>query len=74
MKVKCIDDLVDGVTKGKEYKVTNLFIRNDINLYGIVDNYGVYNEFRADRFIIVEKDKLEVLTEWQGVEISIKLY
>ena len=74
MKVKCIDGLVDGLTTGKEYEVTNLFIRNDIDLYGLIDNYGVYSEFKSNRFVIVEKDKLEVLTEWHGMEISIKLH
>ena len=74
MEVKCIDDLVCGLTKDKNYSVTNLFIRNDINLYGMIDNYGTYNEFKADRFIINQSEKLEVLTRWKGVEISIKLF
>lgn len=53
MVVKCINDMVDGISMGKVYKVYNVVKRNDIYSYWLKDDYGVFNEFKADRFEIL---------------------
>lgn len=76
MKVICIKDGVDGLTKGKVYEVTNLFIRNDcgfLGLYGLRDNYGVYNEYNVGRFNIIDGEKIELKSEKNGLILSILL-
>ena len=53
--VECIDDLVDGLSKHRLYKVINTRLREDGKLsYFLFDDYGLYNEFRSDRFRIEE--------------------
>lgn len=54
-KVKCINDLVDGITKGQIYDVSVIRKRNDKLLnYFLKDDYGQYNEFKSDRFEVVD--------------------
>lgn len=50
MKVKCKNDLVDGLTVGNEYNVYGIYIRKNSIVYGIIDDYGVMNEFNINRF------------------------
>lgn len=53
--VECIDDLVDGLSKNRLYKVFHIKKRKDGKLsYFLFDDYGLYNEFRSDRFRIEE--------------------
>lgn len=55
LKVKCINDLVDGLSKGKIYDVTVIRKRNDGLLsFWLKDDYGQYTEFKSDRFEIIE--------------------
>jgi len=58
MYKRCINGQVDGVSENRIYKISenNIKVGTDgISRYWILDDYGVYNEFRADRFIDVEK-------------------
>ena len=73
MKVRCVDGLVDGLTKEKEYDITHIFIRKDGILYGLIDNYGTYNEFKAERFEFVEDKKIDILVQGCGVAVSVLL-
>ena len=51
--VKCVNDLVDGLSKNRLYKVINVKLREDGSLsYFLFDDYGHYNEFKSDRFRI----------------------
>nr|WP_312985462.1 hypothetical protein [Clostridioides sp.] len=52
MDVTCVDDWVDGITEGKDYSVLEVLKRSDGVFYGILDDYGVLNHFRAKRFKI----------------------
>lgn len=55
LKVKCVNDLVDGISKGLIYDVSVVRKREDGLLgYFIKDDYGQYNEFKSNRFEIVE--------------------
>ncbi|MGV2640038.1 hypothetical protein GNF86_01095 [Clostridium perfringens] len=38
---------------GKVYKVYNVIKCNDTYSYWLKDDYGVFNEFKADRFKII---------------------
>lgn len=53
--VLCIDDLVDGLTMYKIYEVKyikiNYFNESRID---IIDDYGIYNTYFANRFIFVD--------------------
>lgn len=53
MIVKCINDMVDGISMSKVYKVYNVIKCNDTYSYWLKDDYGVFNEFKADRFKII---------------------
>lgn len=53
MIVKCINDMVDGISMGKVYKVYNVIKHNDTYSYWLKDDYGVFNEFKANRFKII---------------------
>lgn len=53
MDLICINDLVDGLTKGKIYKVISRYCREDGVYYGIYDDYGAYNSYKSDRFMII---------------------
>lgn len=53
MIVKCINDMVDGISIDKIYKVHNVIKHNDTYSYWLKDDYGVFNEFKADRFKIL---------------------
>lgn len=73
MRVKCVNASVDGLTQYRHYDVTKIFIRpGGVVLYGMIDDYGQYNEFNANRFIKVSGE-VTLLTELDGIEISIKL-
>jgi hypothetical protein len=72
MKVKCIKDAVDGLTLGKEYVVTDIFIRVSGIFYGMIDDYGTYDEYRAERFVHLDGG-LDTLIKWNGLSVSIKL-
>lgn len=53
--VKCISDSVDGLTRGKIYNILVIKKRNDELLsYFLKDDYGIYTEYRSDRFEIVD--------------------
>lgn len=53
--VKCIDDLVDGISKNKLYNVSTIRKHSNGSLsYFIKDDYGQYNEFLSKRFEIIE--------------------
>ena len=45
--------MVDGISMGKVYKVYNVIKCNDTYSYWLKDDYGVFNEFKADRFKII---------------------
>ncbi|HAT4302192.1 TPA: hypothetical protein I9089_002297 [Clostridium perfringens] len=45
--------MVDGISMGNIYKIYNVIKRNDIYSYWLKDDYGVFNEFKADRFEIL---------------------
>lgn len=51
--VKCINDMVDGISIGKIYKVYNVIKHNDTYSYWLKDDYGIFNEFKANRFEIL---------------------
>ncbi|MBO3356144.1 hypothetical protein [Clostridium perfringens] len=53
MIVECINDMVDGISMGKVYQVYNIIKCNDTYSYWLKDDYGVFNEFKADRFKIL---------------------
>ena len=53
MIVKCINDMVDGISMGNIYKVYNVIKCNNTYSYWLKDDYGVFNEFKADRFKII---------------------
>ncbi|MBO3398535.1 hypothetical protein JJB71_13400 [Clostridium perfringens] len=53
MIVECINDMVDGISMGKVYKVYNVIKHNDTYSYWLKDDYGVFNEFKVDRFKII---------------------
>lgn len=71
MKVICIDGNVCGLTKEKEYSITNIFVRSNYNMYGLIDDYGTYNEFRTDRFLL--KDELKLKFSINDFTLSINL-
>lgn len=73
MKVKCVNAFVDGLTQYRHYDVTKIFVRPEgVVSYGMIDDYGQYNEFNANRFIKVSGEVV-LLTELNGIELSIKL-
>ena len=47
----CIDDSVEGIRKGKIYNVEHVFLREGEIFYELVDDYGIWNIFRAKRFM-----------------------
>ncbi|MBS4893768.1 MAG: hypothetical protein KHZ90_08335 [Veillonella parvula] len=53
--VKCIDDMVDGISKGKIYNVVEIIKHDNKLSYWLKDDYGVFNEFKSDRFEILEQ-------------------
>lgn len=53
MIVECINDMVDGISMSKVYKVYNVVKCNNTYSYWLKDDYGVFNEFKADRFKII---------------------
>lgn len=58
MYKRCINGQVDGVSENKIYKIneTNIKVGSDgVLRYWMLDDYGVYNGFRADRFIDVQE-------------------
>lgn len=55
--VLCTNGLVDGVSEYNIYTVEDMINEYKKTYYGIYDDYGIYNMFSADRFILVT-DKL----------------
>lgn len=73
MRVRCIDDCVDGITLDKAYNVKAIFIRENYIQYGVIDDYGVYNEYNSARFEIVNAGGLEFTVNVDDVLISMRL-
>jgi hypothetical protein len=74
LKIKCVNDLVSGLTKDKEYDIINIFVRMDGITFGLIDDYGTYNEFRHDRFIFMDDQKIDALFKSNGISISVFLH
>lgn len=58
MYKRCINDKVNGLTLNKIYDIDENNIKigvDSIPRYWMLDDYDVYNEFRTDRFIDIEK-------------------
>lgn len=55
--VLCINGLVDGVSEYNIYAIEDIINEYEKTYYGLYDDYGVYNIFSADRFILIT-DKL----------------
>jgi hypothetical protein len=63
MYKRCINDKVDGLTLNKIYYIDENNIKigvDSIPRYWILDDYNVYNQFRADRFIDTKEYKFEL--------------
>ena len=54
----CINDMVDGLTLYKVYKV----VYSENSYYGLTDDYGIYNLFERRRFTpVTEKMLIQVV-------------
>ena len=51
--VLCINGLADGLTEGHIYQAIGKFPKEDGEFYGLYDDYGIYNQFRKERFIMI---------------------
>ncbi|MGL6184831.1 MAG: hypothetical protein ACRC1T_05570 [Clostridium chrysemydis] len=58
--VKCINDLVDGISEGNTYNVEDVIEHDNELSYWIKDDYGVFNEFKSDRFEVIEGENNEM--------------
>jgi hypothetical protein len=70
MYKRCINNNVDGLTLNKVYYIDEDNVKDGagITKYIIKDDYDVFNEFRADRFIDVEEYKFEL---WHCLDLEL---
>lgn len=64
--ILCINGLVDGVTKNKIYSVVPVEIKDGKIYYGLIDDYGVYNLFKEDRFITITGELVKSFEEYKN--------
>nr|WP_288306006.1 hypothetical protein [uncultured Romboutsia sp.] len=62
--VMCINSLVDGLTKYKIYTAIDVKLKSDGVFLGIIDDYGVMNYFKEDRFITITDKLLKSVSEY----------
>jgi hypothetical protein len=60
MYKRCINGKVDGVSENKIYEIIDTKMYHGTYYYGINDDYGIYNEFKSDRFIDVKPYAFEL--------------
>lgn len=57
----CINDMVDGLTLYKVYKV----VYSENSYYGLTDDYGIYNLFERRRFTPVTEKMIISIEEYK---------
>jgi len=67
MYKRCINGKVNGISENTIYEIVETKIYDGIHYYGVNDDYGVYNEFKSDRFINV---KGYVFKLWHCLELN----
>lgn len=69
LKLKCIDDSVNGLTLNKEYYIFGIYIRKENHhkfiTYAVLDDYETINEYSVFRFE-------EALIPLEGIVFSCK--
>lgn len=63
--ILCINDLVDGLSKNKIYRAIHCEMKGGKLYYGLYDDYGIYNMFLENRFIIVTNDLINNIEEYK---------